>query len=151
MPKSQEQTLLDAVAVALAGIGSAIVGWPIPILVFKANEVRPLIETVPVFTVAGAEGGSRERAFTGSWWVKHAVRVTLISNGNLDLLTDLGTYLNWREALTDLFEEPSGTGVPSVANVEVDESKAPVDPALLSQGYDVSSIRFVFTNLEDHG
>lgn len=145
---SNQWNILQAVAAQVAILGLAFEGTAIPLTTFKAPRARPRLDTLPMLIVApGQTKKVRERAWLDNWWVPYGVSITLIVQGNLDMLTGVQSFSDWREAVAARFEDPRVLGLNSIRSIEVN-NEVLLDLGTIPAGLDVSSVGLEITALE---
>lgn len=153
---SPYNTLLDGVVTGIGNLSLLFNSVAIAVVKAKAPKARDGIDAaLPAFYVVPGGRERREPWFTNtaggvSWRVTYPVVVALIAAGNLDLVTNLDSYLDWRNQVLRAFEKPPIGALIGIVQIDLVSPDAVIEASLIPDGFDFSALRFDFIFLEDH-
>lgn len=124
----------------------------LPVKVLKEPVSRDQLDTAtPFLAVCPCQGDGTELWAAGPIYDKtYGVQVALVAAGNVDLVSNLNTWLQWRAQIMRALRDPTALqpqGLTQVWRTEVLPDD-PLDRGLIPQGLDFSSVRFRFHTLD---
>ncbi len=126
-------------------------GRPLAVKILKEPVSRDQLDTAaPFLAVCPCQGDGVEQWAAGIWDKKYGVQVALVAAGNLDLTSNLPTWMLWRGQIMAALRDPTGLqpqGITQVWRIEVLPDD-PLDRSFIPQGFDFSSVRFRFHTLD---
>lgn len=145
-------TILTSAQQAVSGLSLVLGSTPLPVLIRKLPKLGETLDSAPVVLICPTEQPEKiiDYATEGLVYVEYGVEIVIVAANNQDYLSNLDSYLNFRQQIRLLFQGTTLTGAPTVCDMDM-IPEAPIDRALVAADYDYSAISVRFKSCESRG
>lgn len=141
--------ILDAVVSQIQTLGLTLGSTSVVVAKRKLPKREQGLDTLPLIAVVPSDKPEtvKRLGFEDAVSVTYRVDVVVIATGDGDPVSNLDTYLDWRQKIRRLFQEWPLAGVDSVYDVRIDPDTV-IDRDALNQNYDYSGLTAWFLSAE---